>query len=182
MEYQNREKQFMDDLYATIGKIYSPSSKQDLFYVQLIHSPSAIRHEDEYELKSKLPTSAALVTFYQVEPCINFLQSQIESDEILGNIRLIIESNEKNLENVINQFEPVQSIKFIYICSKYAMNLSTRRIIHGTYSTKDQLYLKLNTDHLYRSFCQTNQPEKKTFFQQTDFFYQNLKEHKITRD
>lgn len=206
MECQNREKQFMKDLYTTIGNIYAPSSKlflfrkglsvdrfvldkKQLFYVQLIHSLPAQR-DDEDELKSKLPSSAVLVTFYQVEPCINFLQTRIDPDDVVGNIRLIIKSDDKNLENIVSQFEPVQSIKFIYICSKSAMSLSSRRIIHGTFSTKDELYLQLNTDHLYLSLRQTdqqiqihkNQTEAKKMFQQTELFYKKLKDHKVICD
>src|ERR1700722_8141177 len=98
------------------------------FYIQLLlTSPS--RKVSEEQLKTKLSSSSLLITFYQTEPCINFLQSITEPNNI-GNAILILQSDDTNIDNIIDQFEPINSIKYIYICSKKAFDIPYRRIIH----------------------------------------------------
>jgi len=197
MEHHNRPKEHIKDLYMNIANIYRPSSElsicrmiykiisldESIFYVQLLLS-SPSRKDSEEQLKAKLPSSSSLITFYQKESCINFLQSIIEPNKI-GNAILILQSDDTNIDNIIDQFEPIDSIKYIYICSKNAFDIQYRRIIHGKFKNENDLYGQLYSDNLYNSFTQANQQialyknktEANRYFRQTEQFYKLLKEH-----
>lgn len=149
------------------------------FYVQLLLSTTSKKEQ----FKTKFPSST-LIPFYQTEPCITFLQSIAEPPKI-GNAILILHCDDANIDNLIDQFEQINSIKYIYICSKIAFNIQYRRIIHGKFQNEDDLYGQLYSDNLLNSFIQTNQQidvyknknEANRYFQQTEDFYQLLKEH-----
>jgi hypothetical protein len=60
-----------------------------------------------------------------------------------------------------------------------------RRIIHGKFLNENDLYGQLYSDNLYDSFTRTNQQidlyknktEANRYFQQSEHFYELLKEH-----
>jgi hypothetical protein len=198
MEHHHRPKEHIKDLYMNIANVYRPSSKsiypgisfhgfirldESIFYVQLLLS-SPSRTDSEEQLRTKLPSSTPLITFYQTESCMNFLQSITEENKI-GNAILLLQSDDANIDNIIDQFEPIDSIKFIYLCSKNALDTPYRRIIHGKFPTENDLYGQLYSDNMYNSFTQANQQidlyknktEANRYFQQTEQFYKLLKEH-----
>jgi hypothetical protein len=196
--YEMERHQDIKNLYMNIANVYRPSSKsfsqvfyskdlfvldESIFYVQLLLS-SPSRQDSEEQMRSKLSSSTSLITFYQTESCINFLQSIIEENK-LGNAILLLQSDDENIENIIDRFEPIDSIKFIYICSKHALNIPYRRIIHGKFPTENDLHGQLYLDNIYNSFTQANQQidlyknktEAGRYFQQSEQFYKLLKEH-----
>jgi hypothetical protein len=73
----------------------------------------------------------------------------------------------------------------MYICSKNAFKIPYRRIIHGKFQTENDLYAQLYSDNLFNSFVQANQQidlyknktEANRYLQQTEQFYELLKEH-----
>jgi hypothetical protein len=79
----------------------------------------------------------------------------------------------------------LNSIKYIYLCSKNVFDVQYRRIIHGKFSNENDLYGQLYSDNLFHSLTQANQQidlyknksEANRFFQQTEQFYKLLKEH-----
>lgn len=81
--------------------------------------------------------------------------------------------------------ESLDSIKYLYICSKNAFDIQGRRIIHGKFQNENDLYGQLYTDNLYNSFSQANQQiglyknktEAKRYFHETEQFYKLLKEY-----
>jgi len=158
------------------------SLDENNFYVQLLLSPTS-RTDSEEQFKTRLP-SCSLIPFYQAGPCINFLRSITEPSKISHAI-LILHCDDTNIDNLIDQFEQIDSIRHIYICSKNAFNIKYRRIIHGKFSNENDLYCQLYSDNLLNSFIQTNQEidlHKNTnvangYFQQTEQFYKLLKEH-----
>ncbi|CAF3560993.1 unnamed protein product [Adineta steineri] len=182
MESKNRLKEQMDDLRKKLVDIYCPSD-QSSFYVQLLLSSSS-KKESENELKTKFPSSTIL-PFYQIESCMYFLQSIIVEPSKLGNAILILQSDDTNIDNLIDQFENIDSIEHIYICSKDALNIKNRRIIHGKFCNEHDLYTQLYSDNLMNSSIQTNlqidifkkKNEAIRYFQQTEQFYKLLKEH-----
>ncbi len=135
-------------------------------------------------MKDKLLSTSSLITFYRTEPCINFLESITEPNKI-GNAILILQSDDTNIDNIIDKFEPINSIKYVYVCSKNAFDIQYRRIIHGKFQNENDLYSQLYSDNLYNSFTQANQQidlyknktEANRYFQQTEQFYKLLKEH-----
>lgn len=86
---------------------------------------------------------------------MNFLQS-IADENTLGQAILIVEYNGTNIDHVIDQFEPVLSVKFVYICSKNASKIAYRRIILGKFRTEDDLYRQLSLDNFFESYAETN--------------------------
>ena len=118
-----------------------------------------------------------MLTFYEAEPCVNFLQS-IADENTLGNAILILQFDGTNIDHVIDQFEPVLSVKFMYICSKNASKVAYRRIILGKFRTEDDLYRQLSLDNFFESYAETNvqldvyknQTEAKRSLEKTDHF------------
>ena len=155
------------------------------FYVHLLLSSPSSKQQSEKELKSKFLPSTLLLTFYQTEPCINFLQSIVDVNEKLGNAMLILQFDGTNIDHIIDQFEPIVSVKFMYICSKNASKIVDRRIIRGQFRTEDALYRQLYLDNLYESYAETNEQinvykditEAKRSLEQTEQFYKLFREH-----
>lgn len=98
---------------------------------------------------------------------------------------LILQFDGTNLDHIIDQFEPILSVKFMYICSKHASKIAYRRIIREQFETEDELYGQLYLDSLYQSYVETNaqinvhknKAEAKRLFEQTNEFYGFFREH-----
>ena len=113
-----------------------------------------------------------------------FLQSIAEENK-LGNAILLLQSDDRNIETIIDKFESINAIKFLYICSKYAFDIPYRRIIRGKFQTEDDLHGQLYLDNMYNSFTQASQQmdlhKNKTAasqcLQQSEEYYELLKEH-----
>ena len=151
-------------------------------YVQLIHSSSE-RKETESRFRTKLP-SLPLVTFYQFEPCRAYLQSMVKDEESIGNAILILHSDETSINDVLDGFEPINSINYIYGCSKQASTVSRRKIVHGLFRNEHDLFVRLVTDNLNSSLQQSyeqienhkNRDEARRCLQSAENFHRILKE------
>lgn len=152
------------------------------FYVQLLSS-STCQKKSEEELKAKLPTST-IITFYQTEACICFLKSISEPSKI-GDAILLLQSDNDDIDKLIDQLEQLESIKHIYISSKNAFNIPYRRIIHGKFQNDHDLYVQLYSDNLFSSFANVNEQidlyknkdEASRCFFQVEQFYKLLKDN-----
>ncbi|CAF0830737.1 unnamed protein product [Rotaria sordida] len=183
-EMQNsnkKSKEYIKDLYMNVANVYRPSNKTT-FYVQLLLS-STSKKKSEEEFKTKF-SSSSIITFYQTEPCIYFLESISEPSKI-GNGILILQSDDTNIDNIIDRFEQIDSIKHMYICSKNAFNIQYRRIIHGKFYNENDLYAQLYSDNLSHSFIKANEQidlyknknEANRYFLQMEQFYKLMKEY-----
>lgn len=115
-----------------------------------------------------------------------FLQSISESDK-LGNAILILQSDDDNIDSILDELKLINSIKYIYLCSKYAYDIQDRRILRGKFQNENDLYGRLCSDNLYYSYSQVNQQielqknrtEAKRYLQSTDEYFQLYKEYQI---
>lgn len=152
------------------------------FYVQLIHSPNE-RKEIESRFRTKFP-SLPLVTFYQLEPCRTYLQSMVKDKDSIGNAILILHSDETSINDVLDGFEPINSINYIYVCSKQASAVSRRKIVHGLFRNEHDLFVRLLTDNLTSSLQQSyeqienhkNRDEASRYLRSAENFHRILKE------
>ncbi|CAF0772370.1 unnamed protein product [Rotaria sp. Silwood1] len=182
MQSNNKKsKEHIKELCMNVANVYCPSS-ESTFYVQLLLS-STSKKKSEEEFKTKF-SSSSIITFYQTEPCIYFLESISEPSKI-GNAILILQSDDTNIDSIIDRFEQIDSIKNMYICSKNAFNIQYRRIIHGKFYNENDLYAQLYSDNLTHSFIQANEQidicknksEASRYFLQMDQFCKLIKEY-----
>ena len=124
------------------------------FYVYLLLS-SICKKNSERKLTTNFSDSP-IVTFYQLDPCLDFLQSLSQPSE-LGNAILIFQCDDEDLDSHCDQFEKVNSIRNIYLCSKNAFNIKPRRILNGKFLNEHDLHEQLYSDHLCNAFAQTSE-------------------------
>ncbi|CAF4984964.1 unnamed protein product [Rotaria socialis] len=113
-----------------------------------------------------------------------FLESISEPRKI-GNATLILESDDANIDSLLDQLEKVTAVKHMYICSKHASDIPYRRIIRGKFCDEADLYAQLFSDNLSKSFIQANEQidvyknknKANQYFEQMEQFYQLMKEY-----
>lgn len=183
MHFQSTQKIADDsssaDLYIT--KNFLSLGKSD-FYVQL--SLSLVSRKDaENNFKTQFPDST-VVTFYQRDSCMQFLESVVDAEK-LGHATLLLHTDDANLDDLLDEFERIDSIKKIYLCSKSAPMVNPRRILYGRFANEDELYTQLCCDHLLWAFIQTNQQikvfknkrEATRYVEETQHFHKLLQQH-----
>lgn len=102
--------------------------------------------------KAQYPSST-LITFYQERTCLTFLNS-ISRDESIGPAILLLQSDDPDIDQLISRLEEIRSIKYIYLCSKYAASIPYHTIIEKKFSTENRLFIQLTSDHLYNSYTE----------------------------
>ena len=153
------------------------------FYVQLLLDSNG-RKEAEDRFRTKFPM-LPVITFYQHESCLTFLRSMVKDKVSIGNAILIIQSDETSINDVLTEFEQIDSIKHIYVCSKYASTNARRRIVHGTFPNEHDLFVRLIVDHMNDSVEKmheqienhTDPDLAKQYLQSAESFHWLLKEN-----
>ncbi|CAF0992294.1 unnamed protein product [Adineta ricciae] len=155
IEMKNDEQvpEYVTHLYTDLANVYCPSD-ENTFYVYLLRS-STCKKDSERKLTTNFSVSS-IVTFYQLDPCLDFLQSLSQPSE-LGNVILIFQCDDEDLDSPCDQFEKVNSIRNIYLCSKNAFNIKSRRILLGKFLNEHDLHAQLYSDHLCNAFAQTSE-------------------------
>ncbi|CAM4876392.1 unnamed protein product [Rotaria socialis] len=182
MRSNKRSKEQVKDLLVNIAAVYQ-LPRNSFYYVHLILS-STSKKQSEEEFKRKFAESSTITTFYQFKSCMYFLESISEPRKI-GNATLILESDDANIDSLLDQLEKVTAVKHMYICSKHASDIPYRRIIRGKFCDEADLYAQLFSDNLSRSFIQANEQidvyknknKANQYFEQMEQFYQLMKEY-----
>ncbi|CAF2045517.1 unnamed protein product [Rotaria magnacalcarata] len=182
MRNNKRSKEQVKDLLVNIADVYQLPSNSS-YYVQLILS-STSKKQSEEEFKSKLSQLSTIITFYQFNSCMYFLESISEPRKI-GNATLVLQSDDANIDSLLDQFEKATAVKHMYVCSKHAFDIPYRRIIREKFCNEADLYAQLFSDNLSKSFIQANESidvyNKKNkanqYFEQVEQFYQLMNEY-----